>query len=272
MTRLFIPRLLKDRAYTLVEALLTILILALIMVAMVPFISTVYTTWNFGDRKTELQQNTRVGLDVMSRYLRQAKRITAIPASGSGNFVKFRDWQDTQTIIFFHNIASSAYYIGNTGLIKVNDLVMQTIDINGTTTNALLAKTLNNFTINFKDSLGQVATKPYDVYSMDINMSLSDPQGLIPDILNIFSTISLRPQVRINKPVWMAYGVNVVELSWDISITGFSGANSVSINPTDGSCWVADTGNKQVVKLDSEGNEEFRISLSASPLDVSNVP
>jgi prepilin-type N-terminal cleavage/methylation domain-containing protein len=269
MRQYFIPRSPKDKGFTLVEVLLTTAILAMILASMVPFVRTVYNSWNLGDRKTEIQQNGRVGLATMSRYLMQAKRITGIPASGSGNFVKFRDYSDTQTIIFYHNVSGSPYYIGNTGLIKNNDLVIRTIDINGNTANALLANSLYSFNINFKDSLGQIVTKPYNVYFLEISMSLSDSQGLILDILNVFSTISVRPAVRINKLVWLAYGVNVVELSSDTSITGFSNANSISIIPSDGSCWVADTSNNHVKKISSNGAVLVDLSGISSPNAVS---
>lgn len=290
MKPFFIPRLPEDNAftlplraragYTLVEALLTISILGLVMVAMIPFIRTVHTAWNLGDRKTELQQNARVGLEMMSRFIRQAKRITGIPSSGSGNFVKFRTGQvvnnifleDAQTIIFYHNIPGSAYYIGNVGLIKVNDLVMRTIDISGTVNNALLAKSLTNFKIDYKDAQGGVASEPYRVNSLDISMSLSDPQGLIPDQLNIFSTVSIRPAVRINRPVWASAGNYVAELFTDNWITGFSSAASISVNPSTGECWVADTNNNRVKKLSASGAVLVNVSGFNRPQSVSVNP
>lgn len=284
------PRLPEDKAftlslraragYTLVEALLTISILGLVMVAMIPFIRTVHTAWNLGDRKTELQQNARVGLEMMSRFIRQAKRITGIPSSGSGNFVKFRAEQvvnnvfleDAQTIIFFHNKLGLPYHIEETGLIKENDLVMRTINFSGVVNNALLAKSLTNFNIDFKDKDGAITAIPYNVNSVDISMSLSDPQGLIPDHLNIFSTVSIRPAVRIDRPVWLSASNYVVELFTDNQITGFSSAASVSVNPTAGECWVADTDNNRVKKLSSTGGLLVNVSGFNRPQSVSVNP
>ena len=277
------PKLPSDKGYTLVEVLFTIAILAMVLVAMTPFIRTVHTSWNLGDRKTELQQNGRVGMEMISRLLRQAKRITAIPASGSGNFVKFRIGQvisniffeDAESVIFYHNIASSPYYIGDSGLIHVNDLVVRTIDITGAVNNALLARSLNNFSIDFKNATGQLVTdskKPYDVYSMDISMSLSDPQGLIPDVITVFSSISLRPEVRINKPVWVASGNNIVEVSSDTWFSGFSGPQSVSVNSATGDCWVADTGLNRVRKIPPSGAIVNFATGFSSPQSVSVNP
>lgn len=268
----FTPHLRVGAGFTLVEALLTISILSLVMVAMVPFIRTVYTSWNVGSRKTEILQNGRVGLEMMSRYIRQAKRITGIPATGSGNFIKLRyssdNQSDNQTIIFYHNISGSPYYIGNVGLIGDNDLVMRTIDTNGTT-DALLAKSLNNFKIDFKDSTGQVATKPYDVNSLDVYTSLTDPENIISDTIDAFSSISLRTEVRINKPVWVGSANFVTELSTDNWVEGFSNANSISVNTSTSECWVADTGNDSIKKLSTTGTVLVTLVNFSQPNSVS---
>ena len=256
------------RGYTLVEALFTIAILAMVLVAMIPFIRTVHTSWNLGDRKTELQQNGRVGMEMISRLLRQAKRITGIPNTGSGNFVKFRNTSDNQTTIFYHNIPSSAYSIGNFSLIHENDLVMRTINITGAVNNALLARSLNNFTVDFKNASGQNATKPYDVYAMNITMSLSDPADFIPDVIDVFSSVSLRPGVRINKPVWVGSTSNVTELSMDSLVAGFSSPASVSVNNNTGECWVADTGNNRVKKLSATGSVLLSLTGSAPSMSA----
>ncbi len=272
MKLFFIPKLPEDKGFTLVEVIFTISILALVLVAMTPFIRTVYMAWNLGDRKTEMQQNGRVGLEMMSRCLRQAKRITGIPASGSGNFIRFRNTDDTQTIIFYHNIPTSIYYYNNiTSLIRDNDLVMRNITTT-TTTNALLARSLTNFKIDCKNSSGAVVTRPYDVSYMDITMNLSDPQGLIPDTINIFSSISLRPVVRINRPVWVGAGSYAVELSTDIWISGFNNPSSISINSSDGSVWVADTNNDCIKKYSSTGARLFTLPGFRRPASVSVNP
>ena len=243
----------EDKGFTLTEAIFTISILGIIMVAMLPFIRSVHTSWNVGDRRIELEQNARVGLEMMSHFIRQAKRIIEIPSTGSGNFIKFRDTQDLQTIIFFHNVATSAFYIGNSGLIRENDLVMRTIEEDGTTTNALLAKSLDSFTMNFRDTTGAITNITYRVTAIDISMELSDPQGLISDTVEVFSGIVLRPDVRMNRGVIVAAGSYVVELTRDFWVSGFSSANSVSINTSTGDCIVADTNNEgEILSLSLE--------------------
>jgi DNA-binding beta-propeller fold protein YncE len=271
MRLFFLPKWREDKGagFALIEALLTIGILGMVLVAMTPIIHTVYTAWEFGSKKTELQQNARTAIEMMSRLIRQAKRITGIPNSGSGIFVKFRNALDNQTIIFYHNIQTTPpnpYYIGESGLIRVNDLVMRTTDINATV-NALLAKSLNDLRIDFRDDTGTITAIPYNVASLDISMSLSDPGG--SETINIFSNISLRPQVRIDKAVWVALAQNIVELSLDNWLSGFLNPRSVSVNSADGTCWVADTGNHRIKKLAPDGKVLLALSGFNSPSSVS---
>jgi len=57
------------------------------------------------------------------------------------------------------------------------------------------------------------------------------------------------------------------EVLW--SGAGFNSPWDLSANPTDGSCWVADTGNDQVVHLGADGSELWRGGGFSSPLGVS---
>ena len=280
MKLFFTHRLQEDKraGFTLAEALFTVTLLAILIVAMAPFSRSVYTAWRVGDRKTEMQQNARVGLDVMTRLLRQTKRITGIPQTGSGNFVKLRDAQDNQTIAFFHNIPACSYYIGNTSLIKDNDLVMRTID-NLTTTNALLSKALSNFTMDFKQRTGQSALLPYNVDTIDISMTLTDYEGVISDTVDVFSRIAIRPEVRIDKPTWATSNNTLTEISSETLISGFSTPYFISINSVflvlgRETVWVADTGNNRVLRLRWNGSSwvsEFITGFS-SPSCVSVNP
>jgi DNA-binding beta-propeller fold protein YncE len=53
---------------------------------------------------------------------------------------------------------------------------------------------------------------------------------------------------------------------------GFQKHWSVSVNPTDGSCWVADGGNSQVVHLAADGTELLRVGGLGAPYRVSVNP
>jgi DNA-binding beta-propeller fold protein YncE len=281
MKLFFIPRLLvdKERAYkngiTLVEVLLTVSILGLIMAAMVPFIRTVHTTWNLGDRKVQLQQNARVGLDTISRFSRQAARLMNVSDTGKGNFIKLKGPLDNQTIIFYHNIPGSPFYSGSSGLIEENDLVMATVEPNPggspIINNALLAKSLSNFEIYFKDKNGQLTGQANNVKYIDISIRVTDPENIIPDAIDIASSISIRSEVRM-KPVWISTTNFVVELSSDIWISGFQNPASVSANPSTGECWVADTGNNRIKKLAPDGTVLLNRAGFSQPRSVSVNP
>ncbi|MEW6101769.1 MAG: hypothetical protein AB1481_05685 [Candidatus Omnitrophota bacterium] len=271
MRQFFIRRQQAGKAFTLVEALLTISILGMVLMAMSPFIRTVYTSWNLSDRKTEMQQNARVALEMVSRYLRQAKRITGIPSSGSGCFVKFRNALDDETLVFFHNIQttpSNPYYMASDGFISEKDLVMRSIKGN-TIVNALIAKSLNTFLVEFRDNAGNIVTEPYNVNNMQISMNFFDAQGFIPDTVDVFTAIAVRPDVRINKPVWVAADSYVLELSKDIQVEEFANPKSVSLNTSTNECWVADTDNGRIKKISPSGVVTVDAGGFSQPLSVS---
>ncbi len=281
MKLFFIPKLPADKkrrtkiGITLIEVLVTVSVLALIMAAMVPFIRTVHTAWNLGDRKLQLQQNARVGLDTISRITRQTAKLISIPDTGRGNFIKLKDTLDIQTIIFYHNIPGSPYYSGNSGLIKENDLVMATEEHDPSgkpiINRALLAKSLSNFELYFKDKNGQLTGRPKNVRYIDISMNVTDYENLIPDAIDITSSISIRSETKM-KPVWVATANFVIELSDDNWISGFLNPFSLSVNTATGECWVADTGNNRIKKLSAEGSLLLNLSGFNQPRSVSVNP
>jgi len=260
------------KAVTLVEILLVVVLSALLMAVIIPFIRSVNDTWNMGSSRTEVLQNGRAALETMTRYIRQAKRITKIPGS-PGNYIKIRDYQDTDNIIFYHNVLGSPYYIGDSGIIRVNDLVMRS-DSTGSYVDSLLAAGVNSLTFNFFKDDGTPATKANQVKSVQIQMQLSDPLGNTTYTLALEDTVVLRQDVKIISPVWFSHANQVGDLSLDIWVDGFSSPNSVSVNSSTGECWVADTGNNRVLKLSSSGTILWISSpgLFSSPESVSVNP
>jgi len=265
----------QERSFTLLEALFTVVILALVMAAIVPFVRTVQRAWNFGDRRTEIIQNARVGMELISRGIKITRRITKIPPSGSGDFGEFRNEDESMVLVAYHNIPASAYYIGNVGFIQDNDLVVRLKDAYGNTLgDVLVAKSLTDFRLDFFQDKGAgiFATAPYEVNVIDIYMNLSDPQGLITETMDISSSVSLRPQVRLNKPVWLANSGNVGELSMGVWVNGVLNPSSVSVNSSTGECWVADTGNNTIKKISPTGEVVFEVPGFNQPYSVSVNP
>lgn len=256
------------RGFTLVEALFVVLILALIMTTMVPFARTVHSSWEIMQRRTELQQNARVAFDIAGRLIREAKRFVAVPSSGSGDFIEMRNSQDSETIILFHNIPSSPYYMGASGFIADTDLVMRTIDSGGSSSDVLLAKSLNSLIFVCRNAAGAVTSSLNNIYYIDISMTLEDSQGLTQDF---FSSFAIRSEVHM-KPVWVGERNNVAELSSDMWISGFSSPLGVSVDSNTGDCWVADTGNGRIKKISSDGVLLVDRSGFSSPASVSADP
>jgi DNA-binding beta-propeller fold protein YncE len=56
------------------------------------------------------------------------------------------------------------------------------------------------------------------------------------------------------------------------TVTGFSSPYSVSVNPADDTCWVADYNNNRVVRIDASGNIDWTMSGFSRPMAVSVSP
>ncbi len=82
-----------------------------------------------------------------------------------------------------------------------------------------------------------------------------------------------------DSSVWAATGSTIMHIAADGTVlnnlVGFANPNCVSVNSADGSCWVADRHNRQVVHLSAEGTELWRgdfgyvVSVSVNPSDGS---
>jgi DNA-binding beta-propeller fold protein YncE len=75
---------------------------------------------------------------------------------------------------------------------------------------------------------------------------------------------------------WAATGSNVMHLDADGNVLsetdGLWSPRCVAANPVDGACWVADTGNHEVVKLDGAGAETLRVAGFERPQSVTVNP
>jgi len=268
---------LAKKAVTLIEILLVVTLSALLMAAIIPFIRSVNDSWNVSSSRTEILQNGRAALETMTRYIRQARRITKIPGT-SGNYIRIRDPQDTYNIVFYHNVsgASSWTYIAETQPpIKTKDLVMQS-DSSGTYVDSLLASSLDSLTFIFFQDNGTPATKANDVKSVQIRMVLSDPLGSTTYTLALESTITWRKEVK--ESIWAINDGDdkLTDIAYETVVSGFTitnvASNCLSANPEDFSCWVADrTGNATayVKKVSSAGQVEWTLTGFNRPRAVS---
>lgn len=71
--------------FTLIEVLFVVAIIAITMTAIYPYIGRAHTSWQMIDRRSEVIQNARIGMDKMIRVLREATGFTSVTKSNSTN-------------------------------------------------------------------------------------------------------------------------------------------------------------------------------------------
>jgi len=276
----------KRKGVTLVELILVILVMSVTMAALTPYIRAIYRTWEYGDRRSEMLQNGRVSMDKAVKMLRTVRAVTDVDPSGQGGYIGFID-QNGFSVLFFHNVSGSPYYVGTAGYARDNDFIMRVTDLSNVTTDNPLARSLAslNFiylkeTIDFQDP----AIAPEDVRAVKIDMSLSDPEGLLSGTLAVSSLAYCRMSDIFGGTVavWVADWAHSQIVKLDFSgnelerIGGFVKPGAVSINLSDGSCWVADTGDvlsgimgTRVFKFDVDGNEVAKVGGFNYPMAIS---
>ena len=77
----------NQRGFTLAELLIVIAILGLMLAGLLTVQMQGQTSYLIGAHRVEVQQNTRVALDLIIRELRSAQSVTAIPSASSITFV-----------------------------------------------------------------------------------------------------------------------------------------------------------------------------------------
>lgn len=88
----------KDqRGFTTVEAMCVIVILAVVIVGVLDIYTKGILFWDKGEQSAEVKDNLRIGLDRMSRELRQAKQLTANTTSKSAtnDILEFINYDNT---------------------------------------------------------------------------------------------------------------------------------------------------------------------------------
>lgn len=95
----------KNLGFTLAEMLVSIVIILLVILMITSIFTLSQRTMRQANNKAELIQNSRVSLDLMSREIRQAKKIiTALPATNlnAPNEITFEDGHDVSDINYIN--------------------------------------------------------------------------------------------------------------------------------------------------------------------------
>jgi type II secretory pathway pseudopilin PulG len=247
------------KAVTLIEILLVIILSALLMAAIIPFIRSVSSTWEVGSSKQEILQNGRAALEMMTRYIRQARRITQIPSSSQ---IKIRDQEDKFDITFYYDSGQK-------------NLMMRSNQA-GSDVDSLLAPGVDSLTFGFLQDNGAPATRANQVKSVQMQMVLSDPLSSTSYTLALEDTVVWRKDVR--ESIWAINDGDdkLTNIAYWTVASGFNitnaASNCISTNPQDFSCWVADrTGNTTayVKRVSSSGQVEWTVTGFNQPRAVS---
>lgn len=84
------------QGFTLIEVLFVIALMAVLFAVMSPYMGAFHTSWQKADRRSQVIQNARIGMDKMVREFRQAAGFSMIQASTAtftdvdGNIVSYR--------------------------------------------------------------------------------------------------------------------------------------------------------------------------------------
>jgi type II secretory pathway component PulJ len=85
-------RLLREEGFSLVEMMVTILIMIIVLFALYSIFDMSIKTYSFGNSKAEAMENARLGMDKMEREIRQAYAFD----KANGNPQLFQTWDENQ--------------------------------------------------------------------------------------------------------------------------------------------------------------------------------
>jgi len=157
-----------ERGTTLVELLAVLAVIGVIMSVMAPHLRGGRQVWKVvGDRHPEVLQNARIGMDKMTRDLRQAQSIS----DAGADYVEF---VDNDEVSWKFQLNSGYLEYGLVGSLNT------------------LAGTVNSLSFTYYEEDGNtVTTTADDVRSVLIQMTTYDSEGVVADV-----TLSSRVFIR----------------------------------------------------------------------------
>jgi prepilin-type N-terminal cleavage/methylation domain-containing protein len=195
----------KIHGLTLVELLIVMSVIAVLMIATVPHIRGSRQVWEVvGDRHAEVLQNARIGMDKMTREIRQARSISSV----SGSYIEFAD-RDENDRKFQYNAGYLEY--GPPG-----DLSMLAGPVDSL-----------SFTYYQEDGVTETTT-PDDARSVLIQLTTSDSEGKVEPI-TLSSRVFIRKDIATDGAYsitdFVMFGGTSVFVDRDSTVTGNIGSN-----------------------------------------------
>lgn len=184
----------RQAGFSLVEMLITAAILPVVLYAIYLMYETNMTTATLGNKKTELQQNARVALDIMEREIRMAGYD---PGGLGGSAIRSASLSATD-LCFIAGVNSD----NTTEMVRYRfDSGAKTITrsalLNGTDCNALptpevVADDVTSLALAYLDGNGNLTTAPGSVRRVTITITASGQAGSKTPTFTFASDVRLR--------------------------------------------------------------------------------
>lgn len=233
--------------FTLVEMLLVVALMGGVMAALIPVLRAVSTGWQVGERRIEVVQNARVGLDKITRDMREMRRVSAVSAPGDGDgFIEFYDCNDDLQRVEID---------GDTGYVVYGPPGDE----------ALLAGPVQSLTFECFDMAGEAMADPVDpikVRAVAVDMTVADADDRVPPY-------------TLGNSVFMRRDVNVVinEIMYNpLAISNEQRYEWIELyNPSDEAVDVAGWGLSSRLRSDETdtitGDERWGSGVATVPVD-----
>lgn len=141
------------RGFTIIEVLFVVGLVAVLLAVIYPYLGAFHTSWQSVDRRSEVIQNARIGMDKMVRELRQAGSFSSV----------------TKTSVTFEDVDENAIsYSLTAGSLERNS--------------AILASPVNSLIFTYYDESGKKTLQEENVKSVEISMTVSDSEGEVNPI------------------------------------------------------------------------------------------
>ena len=155
------------QGFTIIEVLFVVALVAVLLAVIYPYLRSFHTSWQSVDRRSEVIQNARIGMDKMVREFRQA-----------GSFVSIQN-----SVITFSNVDNNSIsYRLNAGNLERNS--------------AILAGPVDSLTFTYYDASGAETAAASEVKSVKISMTVSDSEGAVAP-LSFVSMAFMRSTTRV---------------------------------------------------------------------------
>ena len=169
----------KESGLTLMEVTIVVAVVAMLIVAISPFIRTSYQAWDVGDRRMEVIQNARVGMDKMVSDLRQATAFNDVTDYDEDNGrIEFE-------ILDENGVRHTRRFFSEDSWLKVWDRNEDnsTVEIN----DQVLAGPINTLKFTCYDENGVECNPPGtvevdEIRSVEITIEIADEDGEISPI------------------------------------------------------------------------------------------